>query len=80
MCILEIPDGMKMVSIPDTASFSHPKFGFQTRYTRISNQVILTTEITVNFLTIAGGEVDEFRNMLASLNKAYLKSIVLNKI
>jgi hypothetical protein len=80
VCILEIPDGMKMVSIPDTASFSHPKFGFHTRYTRISNQVILTTEITVNFLTIAGGEVDEFRYMLASLNKAYLKSIVLNKI
>ncbi|MHC1777907.1 MAG: DUF3857 domain-containing protein [Lentimicrobium sp.] len=80
VCILDIPAGMKVTAIPDTASFSHPKFGYRTQYSRMNNQVILTTEITVNFLTLAGEEVDEFRNMLASLNKAYLKSIVLNKI
>jgi hypothetical protein len=80
VCILEIPAGMKMTAIPETASFSHPKFGFHTQYARLDNQVILTTEITVNFLTISGKEVDEFRNMLSILNKAYLKSIVLNKI
>ncbi|MBK6964817.1 MAG: DUF3857 domain-containing protein [Bacteroidales bacterium] len=80
VCILDIPAGMKVTAIPDKASFNHPKFGYHTQYSRIQNQVILTTEITVNFLTITGVEVDEFRNMLTSLNKAYLKSIVLNKI
>ncbi len=80
VCILEIPAGMKVLSIPDPVSFSNPKFGFNTTYSRLSNQIILSTEITINFLTISGSDVDELRKMITSLNKAYLKSIVMNKI
>lgn len=79
VCILKIPDNMIAGNLPEISSFEHSKFSFKQQYIRKENTIILTSEIMANFQLLSGDEIRQFRNMLASLNKSYAKSIVLSK-
>ncbi|MEA5109874.1 hypothetical protein SDC9_33560 [bioreactor metagenome] len=78
--ILEIPEDMEVVSLPENSSFQHPDFGFKIQYHKEGSRILMVSEITVNLLLIEGGTLAEFDEMIDNLKKAYLNSIVLNKI
>lgn len=79
VCILNVPDDYVISQIPDAAQFNNELFGFTQVYQQKSNQVVLTTNITLNFQILEGDEVGQFRDMIAKLNRSCLKSIVLTK-
>ena len=71
---------MEAVSLPENSSFQHPDFGFKIQYHKEGSRILMVSEITVNLLLIEGGTLAEFDEMIDNLKKAYLNSIVLNKI
>lgn len=80
VCILKIPEYMQTADLPDPASFNNSRFGFSQTYKRDNNQIILSTNLHLNFLMIRGEEILQFNEMIAALKRAYRNTIVLNKI
>jgi len=79
VCVLKIPENTLIGSLPEPGSFGNDEFSFKQDYAKTENTITLTSEITANFQILAGDEIKQFREMLALMNKAYLKSIVLTK-
>jgi transglutaminase-like putative cysteine protease len=79
VCILNVPNDYAISQIPDASQYSNELFGFTQTYQQKGNQVILTTNIKLNFQILEGDEVMQFRDMIAKLNRTCLKSIVLTK-
>lgn len=77
--ILQIPENTILGSIPENSSFTNPDFSFRQQYTRQGNSLVLFSEITNNCLLVESEQIALFADMLATLNKAYKKSIVLTK-
>jgi hypothetical protein len=79
VCSLKIPENTVIGSLPEPGSFGNTEFSFKQNYAKTENTITLTSEITANFQLLAGDEIKQFREMLALMNKAYLKSIVLTQ-
>jgi transglutaminase-like putative cysteine protease len=79
VCSLTIPSNYKVDKLPEPSSFHSPLFGFRQHYIMQNSTLILTTHITINFQVINAEETQQFREMLNTLNRSYLKSIVLKK-
>jgi transglutaminase-like putative cysteine protease len=79
VCIFKISEDYKILDLPVPVGFENPKFGFHQQYSSSNDQIVLTSTVTLNFLNIYGPDISLFREMLRSLNQAYLKSIILNK-
>jgi hypothetical protein len=79
ICVFKIPAGCSTGKLPENASFENSKFGFHQEYKQADQQITLTSEVFINFQIIEGDEMNQFRNMLSSLNRNYLKSITLKK-
>jgi transglutaminase-like putative cysteine protease len=79
VCILEIPANTVAGSLPESTSFKNPDFSFSQQYSQQGNTIMLCSEIINNGLLVEGEQILPFANMLAKLNKAYKKSIVLTK-
>jgi hypothetical protein len=77
--ILEIPVNTVAGSLPENSSFKNQDFSFNQQYLQQGNTIILCSEIANNGLLVEGEQILPFANMLAKLNKAYKKSIVLTK-
>lgn len=78
--ILDLPEGTKASALPEALAYEHPLFSFHSSYSQQGNRIILNSTITVDYLLIKGDDLQGFREMLILMNKAYSKSIVLNKI
>jgi hypothetical protein len=77
--VFKIPDNMVIGSLPETNSFGNSGFSFNQNYVKTENTIMLTSEIVADFQLLAGDEIKQFREKLALMNKAYVKSIVLTK-
>ncbi|MBK7214803.1 MAG: hypothetical protein IPH88_16215 [Bacteroidales bacterium] len=78
--ILELPEGTKASVLPEALAYEHPRFTFHSSYSQQGNRIILNSVIRIDYLLIKGDDLQGFREMLILMNKAYSKSIVLNKI
>lgn len=79
VCLLKLPANYTISELPESSSYENPKFSFHQDYLKKGNSIILTTDIIINFQIVQGKEMNQFRDMLKALNRAYLKSIVLTK-
>ncbi len=79
VCILKIPENTTIGSLPEPNSFFNSQFSFSQSYVKTENTITLSSKIIANFQLLAGDEIKQFREMLASMNKSYVKSIVLTK-
>jgi len=79
VCILQIPVNTIAGSLPENSSFVNPDFSFSQQYSQQGNTIMLCSEITINCLLVEGEQLLPIASMLAKLNKAYKKSIVLTK-
>jgi hypothetical protein len=77
--VLEIPENMALSTLPEPSSYEHTGFSFRQQYARSGNSVVVTTEIRVNSQLISGDDLKGYREMLAVMKQAYVKSIVLTK-
>lgn len=77
---IEMPQGYKLVSMPENQSYEHEKFGFEIKYSQLNNSIVCETKMRADFLMLEGETLLQFRKMLHSLQSAYRKSMVLEKI
>lgn len=75
---LHLPEGMS-VQLPEPVSYTSSRFSFKSVYTRHKGDILLDTEVIINFLVLEKEELVHFKTFLAELNKAYQRSIVLKK-
>jgi hypothetical protein len=78
-CRLEIPAGLKIKSLPANTNFDGPLFSFNETYSEQNQEVVLHSDIILNFQVIQGNDLHNFREMLTLLNRNYLKSLSLEK-
>jgi transglutaminase-like putative cysteine protease len=80
VCVLTIPKGFEAQNIPAEAGFTNPKFSFRSQYEQRNGKLVLTTSITMNFLTLTREDFDAYRGMIDALNKSYIQTVVLRQI
>lgn len=74
---LKVPDNMNVSFLPDPIVFENPQFSFSHSYKKIKNEIILTSKLYVNTLYIDGADISGFREMLATMKRAYRQTIIL---
>jgi hypothetical protein len=79
VCSMQVPEGMKIKKLPDSTVYKNPGFGFRENYEGTGKQIILSSEVTINFQVIDGSDIGDFRDMLTILNRNYSKSLPLEK-
>ena len=79
-CIFSIPEGYEIEFLPEKSSWKDPQFSYSIEYLSDGKSVTMQNEIMVDFLILEDERIHDFYNMLTSLKKAYLHSIILKKI
>lgn len=78
--ILDMPDSKYAITdMPGTTEFGGPNFGFTQTYNTHTNQVVLTTQLKLDFFLLEGNAISNFVEMLNVLQKTYLKTIIIRK-
>jgi hypothetical protein len=75
-----VPEGFKISYVPDTLSFDHPNYGYSITYTTDGDQIIQHKSIYINTLSIQNNEFESWNDFIKSINKAYKKSIIIEKL
>jgi hypothetical protein len=75
----KIPEGYKVVDIPDELSFENEKFGFNITYSKKENVITQHKLIYVNTLSVDNSEFETWNNFIKSLTRAYKKSITIER-
>ena len=75
-----LPEGYKIVDVPDKLSFDDPKYGYVISYEIDGNNIIQTKHIYINTLSVKNEEFELWNSFIKSIIKAYKKSITIEKI
>lgn len=78
--ILKIPEGMEVKALPENTYYDSEVFSFSTEYHLKEGAVIMQSKLKVNTLLIEGELLQQFNEMISSLKKVYMNSVVLNNI
>jgi len=76
---LQIPDGYKVSSIPDSSSYKNPLFGFKVNYRVKGQTLICQSYIYTNTLMLNMGDFVQWNKMIHQLSKAYNETVTLTK-
>lgn len=76
---LQIPDGMKVKSLPSNLEYSSENVKFKIDYTVKGNQIVMNLNNAFNFLVLQKDKFKEWNDYLNVLNKALSSSVVLIK-
>jgi hypothetical protein len=75
-----MPDSKYTITdMPGTTEFSGPNFAFTQTYNTHNNQVVLTTQLKLDFFLLEGNTISNFVEMLNVLQKTYLKTLIIRK-
>ena len=77
--ILQIPDGYKVASIPDSSSYQNTLFGFKINYRLKSQKLICQSYIYINTLMLNTEDFGPWNKMIHQLSKAYNETVTLTK-
>lgn len=75
----QIPNGYEIQKVPEESSFKNDKFSFHVNYKLQKDKVVLTKEIRINFLLLTENNFAVFKEMIATLNKSYIQTLVFRK-
>ena len=65
--------------IPQNASFTHDKFGFDVSYKQTGDEVVYNIKVVFNYLLLNPEDFKDFNEMIKKLNKAYKEVLVLKR-
>jgi transglutaminase-like putative cysteine protease len=77
--VLQIPEGYKVSSIPDSSSYTNPMFGFKINYRLKGQTLICQSYIYVNTLMLNAADFGQWNKMIHQLSKAYNETVTLTK-
>jgi len=75
-----IPEGYKAGDIPEELTYDNEKFGFKISYSKEGNIITQHKLIYVNTLSVDNSEFETWNDFIQSLNRAYKKSITIERI
>jgi hypothetical protein len=75
-----IPNGFKINYVPETLSFDNPNYSYNISYVTNGNQIVQNKSIYINTLSIQNDEFESWNEFIKSINKAYKKSIIVEKL
>lgn len=75
-----VPDGFKISYVPEAQSFDNPNYGYNISYATNGNEVVQNKSIYINTLSIQNHEFESWNEFIKSINKAYKKSIIVEKL
>lgn len=77
---LNIPKGYKVNYIPENQKIDKSKYGFDIKYTKTNEQVILFFELKLNYLELKKEEIPDWNNFVNLTREYMAESISLTKI
>jgi hypothetical protein len=75
-----VPNGFKISYVPETLSFDNPNYAYNISYATNGNQTVQHKSIYINTLSIQNDEFESWNEFIKSINKAYKKSIIVEKL
>lgn len=78
--VLNVPDGYTVVSVPKDASYKGKEYGFETKFTKDKNKVVLTQSTYADALILYKKDFEDWNKMVKSLQEAYRQTVVLKKV
>lgn len=76
----EIPDGYTVSYMPDNSDYQTEQFGFNIKYERQGNTILLKNSIRLEFFVLLDDNIEAWNRMVKALNKQYRATVVLKKI
>ncbi len=76
---LSVPSGYTVTYVPEDDSYSNNLFGYTIHYSVDGNQVSVEKKLTSRFFVLLKDNLDEWNEMIRSLNKNYRNTLVLTK-
>ncbi len=77
--VLEIPDGYSIKFLPENTQFESEGFGFTLEYKQKGDKLICELVMSIDTLLLEPEQHSEWNKMIAEMDSAFRKSIVLNK-
>jgi len=77
--VFKIPENYDVQKIPAESSYFNDKYSFKIKYEHVGNKIIVTREIKMNFLLLQKEDFPSFKEMISTLNKSYIQTLVLRK-
>lgn len=78
--ILEIPEGYHAEKLPLNTNYETDELKFSNEYSIIGNQIIMTVELTIDFILLEKDKFSIWNEYNSLRKKAFSESIVLKKI
>lgn len=76
----KIPQGYEVTYIPKGGSFRDDKFGYEIKYKKEGDYIVLEKEFVLSFFILLEDKIPTWNKMIKSLNKNYRQTLVLKKI
>ena len=77
---LTVPDGYQVATVPLDESYSHPLFGFETRYTVVGNSVRYEHSVRIDVRMLSPDMFGQWREYMEGLKRSYRQTMVLSEI
>jgi transglutaminase-like putative cysteine protease len=78
--VLNVPDGYTVVSVPNDAAYKGKEYGFETKFVKEKNKVILKQSTYADALVLYRKDFQDWNKMVKSLQEAYRQTVVLKKV
>ena len=76
---LHVPEGYMVDYLPESASYSHPLFGFEISYKRNEDKIELEKRIYINHLILDKDKFEDWNTAIDELSEAYREVVILVK-
>ncbi len=76
----KVPEGYEVTYLPEDDQYNNDKFSYNIHYSIKDDVVSVEKELVFNFFILLKDQIDEWNQMIRSLNKNYRKTLVIKRL